>query len=55
MKICPEAKTIRPKMIIRPLDEQALGVTLLPWTGLICPGPLSQFVQKYCGKGLSGT
>ena len=25
LKICPEAKTIRPKMTIRPLDEQALS------------------------------
>ena len=24
LKICPEAETIRPKMTIRPLDEQAL-------------------------------
>ena len=30
LKICPEAKTIRPKMPFRPLDEQALcvGVTI---------------------------
>ena len=26
LKICPEAETIRPKMTIRPLDEQALRV-----------------------------
>ena len=26
LKICPEAETIRPKMTIRPLDEQALKV-----------------------------
>ena len=28
LKICPEAETIRPKMTIRPLDEQALCVQL---------------------------
>ena len=26
LKICPDAETIRPKMTIRPLDEQALLV-----------------------------
>ena len=27
LKICPEAEKIRPKMTIRPLDEQALSVS----------------------------
>ena len=26
LKICPDAETIRPKMTIRPLDEQALRI-----------------------------
>ena len=31
LKICHEAKTIRPKMTIRPLDEQALRDKSLQW------------------------
>ena len=34
LKICPEAETIRPKMTIRPLDEQALKEILLAASNL---------------------
>ena len=41
LKICPEAETIRPKMTICPLDEQALRATFMeslrPPLSIACP------------------